>query len=295
MTGTNLIKFLKCIDIISRPQGATLEEIGDHLGVNRRSVYRMIEIIQELGFPLVDEKEPFERKKHWKLLDTFQKKLPNMTIPSIQFTLTEIIGLYFLKGTEHVGQGMMLPMATKDVFRKIEMFLPAGLLPKLDKIRTLFVPTAKFIKDYSGMDETIDILTSAIITQKTCLTSYHSFHDDQMRKMQIDPLHVFERDGGLYLFARIITYGDTRVLAIERIKEITKTEDSFQYPQNFNPEERLRSAFNITMDDPVDVRIRFTPSQARYIKERCWADKQTIQEMADGSVILSMKTSGWWV
>jgi predicted DNA-binding transcriptional regulator YafY len=294
MVGKNLIKFLKCIDILSRPQGAGIEEIGEYLEIERRSVYRMLDLVNELGFPVVDEKEPLGRKKQWKLLDSFQKKLPNMTVPAIQFTLAEMIGLYFLKGAENVGQGTTLTAATQDAFRKIELFLPAGLLPKLDKIRTLFVPTAKFAKDYSGFDEIIDTLSSAMISQKTCLVTYHSFHDDQQRKMQIDPLHFFERDGGLYLFVRTTAYGDIRILAVERIKELVKTEDAFVYPEGFDPEERLRSAFNITMDDPIEVRIRFSSGQARYIRERRWADQQIIEDEDDGSVILTLQTSGWW-
>jgi len=294
MIGANLIKSLKCIDIVSRPQDASLEEIGEYLGVDRRSVYRMLDLVNELGFPLMDEKEPLGRKKRWKLLDTFQKKLPNMTIPAIQFTMAEMIGLYFLKGAENMGQGTTLTAATQNAFRKIELFLPAGLLPKLDKIRTLFVPTAKFAKDYSGMDEIIDTLSSAMITQKTCQVMYHSFHNDQVRKIQIDPLHFFERDGGLYLFVRTTAYDDIRVLAVERIKELARTEDSFIYPDDFYPEEKLRSAFNVTMDDPIKVRIRFSPDQARYIRERHWADEQVIEEEADGSVIISLQTSGWW-
>lgn len=294
MVGANLIKFLKCINILSRPQGASIEEIGEHLGVDRRSVYRMLDLVNELGFPVVDEKEPLGRKKQWKLLDSYQKKLPNMTVPAIQFTLAEMIGLYFLKGTENVGQGTTLTAATQDAFRKIELFLPAGLLPKLDKIRTLFVSSAKFAKDYSGFSEIIDTLSSAMIAQKNCLVTYHSFHDDQQRQMQIDPLHFFERDGGLYLFVRTTAYGDIRVLAVERIKELVKTEDAFVYPEGFDPVERLRSAFNITMDDPIEVRIRFSAGQARYIMERQWADQQMIEEEDDGSVILTLQTSGWW-
>ena len=294
MVGANLLKFLKCIDIVSRPQGATIEEISEHLEVDRRSVYRMLDLVHELGFPLMDEKEPFERKKRWKLLEDFQKKLPNMTVPAIQFTMAEIIGLYFLKGAENMGQGTGLIEATQGAFRKIEMFFPTGLLTKLDKIRTLFIPAAKFTKDYSEMGEIIDTLSEAMIKQKTCLVNYHSFHDDKVRNYQIDPLHFFERDGGLYCFVRITAYGDIRVLAVERIKELTKFEDTFTYPNDFNPEERLRSAFNITMDDPIFVRIRFSPDQARYIRERRWADEQMLEDESDGSVILALHTSGWW-
>ncbi|MEA1901703.1 MAG: WYL domain-containing protein, partial [Thermodesulfobacteriota bacterium] len=38
----------------------------------------------------------------------------------------------------------------------------------------------------------------------------------------------------------------------------------------------------------------FSADQARYIKERKWSKTQKIKKQDDGSVILSMKTSGWW-
>jgi len=38
----------------------------------------------------------------------------------------------------------------------------------------------------------------------------------------------------------------------------------------------------------------FSAEVARYIKERRWAKVQTIIDEADGSVVLELKTSGWY-
>ena len=40
------------------------------------------------------------------------------------------------------------------------------------------------------------------------------------------------------------------------------------------------------------VEIRFSASQARYIRERTWAIDQQILDQEDGSIILKMETSG---
>jgi predicted DNA-binding transcriptional regulator YafY len=56
----------------------------------------------------------------------------------------------------------------------------------------------------------------------------------------------------------------------------------------------LESAFDIVYGDPVKVRIWFSANQARYINERKWSRNQEIVDQEDGSIILSMKTSGWW-
>ncbi len=57
MRGKNLIKLLKAIELLSKKEGTTIEEMADHLEVDRRSVYRMINLVEELGFPIYDDQE----------------------------------------------------------------------------------------------------------------------------------------------------------------------------------------------------------------------------------------------
>lgn len=76
--------------------------------------------------------------------------------------------------------------------------------------------------------------------------------------------------------------------------EITRTGAAFKYPENFDPEDLLELAFDIVYENPIDVKIWFSADQARYIKERKWSKTQKIKDQKDGSIILSMHTSGRW-
>ena len=67
MRGRNLIKLLKALELFSKPEGTTIEEMAEHLEVDRRSVYRLISLSEELGFPIYDEKIPLEKDKRWVL------------------------------------------------------------------------------------------------------------------------------------------------------------------------------------------------------------------------------------
>jgi len=294
MRGKNLIKLLRALELLSKPAGTTIEEMAENLEFDRRSVYRMINVIEELGFPIYDDKVPFEKEKRWKLEESYLKKLPNIKIPDVNLTLPEIISLYFLKGESSLFKGTEIDKHTKSAFGKLSLFVPKDAFSKLNKIKALFVSTSKFAKDYSGREEIIDQLMDAMLKRETCYVKYHSFYDDKIKDFKIDPLNFFENDGGLYLFVKATTFGDILTLAVERIQEITKTGSSFKYPRDFDPEELLESAFDIVYEEPIDVKIWFSADQARYIKERKWSKTQKIEDQKDGSIILSMSTSGWW-
>ncbi len=294
MRGKNLIKLLRALELFSKPEGTTIEEISEHLGIDRRSVYRVINLVEELGFPIYDEEIPLEKSKRWKLEESYLKKLPNMKLPDVKLSISEIMSLYLLKSESVLYKGTEIYKHINSAFEKISLFAPKDLFTQLKKISALFVPSSKFRKDYAGKEKIIEQLMDAMLQKKTCYVKYHSFYEDRIKNFKIDPLHFFENDGGLYIFVNATSFGDILTLAVERIQEIRDAGSCFEYPKNFNPEELLESAFDLVYGDPVEVKIWFSAHQARYIKERMWSKTQQIENQEDGSIILSMKTSGQW-
>ena len=294
MRGSNLIKLLKTLDLLGKPEGTTMEDMQEVLGIDRRSAYRQMQLVQDLGFPLYDDKVPFEKRKRWKLDGDYLKKLPNIKIPNVDLSLSEIMALYLLKGEGRMYKGTEIETAINTAFGKMEMFVPNGLYDNLKKIKTLFTSSSKFAKDYSGKEEIIETLADAMLKNKVCWIKYHSFYDDKIKEFEMWPLNFFENDGGLYLYIGKEGSDQRRTLAVERIKELATLNKTFEYPGDFDPEEVLESAFDIVHDDPVEAKIWFSADQARYIKERKWAKDQKIIDQPDGSIILEVKTSGWW-
>lgn len=166
MRGKNLIKLLKALELFSKPGGTTIEEMAQHLEVDRRSVYRMINLVEELGFPIYDEEIPLARHKRWKLEETYLKKLPNMKLPDIKLTVSEIMSLYMLRSEGVLFKGTDIEKHISSAFEKISMFVPKNLFNQLNMIRALFVPSSKFAKDYSGKEFIIEQLMQAMLEKK---------------------------------------------------------------------------------------------------------------------------------
>ena len=293
MYGEQMVRMFRAVDLLSTPAGATKQELAEHLGVDKRTVERLLGLLQELNFPVYDEQDSLSGKKHWKLVDTYVMKLPNITLPDIRLTLPELISLYLIKGEAKLFHGTEIEKLADSAFGKISFFMPEGLSRQLEKIRTLFVPSSKFTKDYSGKEKIIDGLRRGMVEQKRCSVRYHSFSAGKKKNYEIDPLRFFESNGGLYVFVNFPKYGDIRILAVERIESLQVSNTPFQYPDHFDPESILSSAFGIIFDKPIQVKVRFSREVAPYITERTWAPNQTITENEDASVLLEMETLGW--
>lgn len=295
MRGRILKKVLDAVNLLSQPAGTTISSLCENLDIDKRQAYRVIETLQ-FDWKLVIEKDksiPGGEVRYY-LNKEYCKRLLDMKVLDLNLSLSEIIALYFLKDHLRLYKGTDIEAHIERAFAKLDVFVPEGLGDKLEKVKSLLIADKKFVKDYSEKDEIIDSLTSAIMQQKTCSVEYHSFIDDQVKTFHIDPLTFLESKGGMYLFVRLTKYDDIRLLAVERIKNLSATRDDYKYPDEFDPEALLESAFGLIYDDPITVKIKFSASQARYIQERQWAKDQKIEKQKDGSIILSMNTSGWF-
>jgi len=87
---TNSIKFLNAINLLANPAGTTLRELEYHLDISRRTAFRLLDALEELGFPIVDGQQRPRSEKTYRLIDSYVLKLPNMSIPNPGFTQPEL-------------------------------------------------------------------------------------------------------------------------------------------------------------------------------------------------------------
>ena len=88
---SNTIKFLKAVNLLASPNGATVVKLADSLDISRRSVFRLLRTLDELGFPLTDDKPQCKGEKTYRFASSYVIKLPNIAIPDPRLSKEELI------------------------------------------------------------------------------------------------------------------------------------------------------------------------------------------------------------
>ena len=288
-----LVSVIKAIRMLSRPGGASNEELCEELGVGIRTVQRIKKTLQSrelLNLPMFEGGLSPEGHQRMHIPNTGTLILPRLD--KIGLNMPELMALYILRGVAGIYKGSSIMEDIDSAFEKIGALISPQSRAMLERYSRLFVVAPKSAKNYAASDEVIDEIASCILDQKVCQITYHAFVDGTIKEYPVNPLHFFEHVGGLYLLAEITKYSALRTLAVERISKAEMTDEPYIYPKHFDPEQFLSSAFTLYFGEPESFRIRFSKDQARYIAERQWAASQQIVEQADGSIILTMETSG---
>ena len=72
------------------PSWYTKSGKGSELEVDRRTAYRIRETLEELGFPLYDDTSSLDGKKRYRFEESYLQKLPNMKVPELNLSLSEL-------------------------------------------------------------------------------------------------------------------------------------------------------------------------------------------------------------
>jgi predicted DNA-binding transcriptional regulator YafY len=286
MRNAEVIRQWKILKRIEAGRYTTSAEMAAEHGVTERTIRRDLEALQEAGFPLYDDRQ--DGRKVWRLVEGYKQRLTQT------FTLSELSALFFSKNLMSFLGGAPFARDVESAFAKIQEALPEKSLPYLGRIQELFSARPDPWKDYSKKRDVISYLIDATLHQRRARIEYFSFHSRKTKTYRVDPYRLVYWHGGLYLYARAEEYNEVRTFAVERIEKIEVLDESFEVPADFNVSEYGRSAFGIAGGRPEAVELAFDAEMAGYIRERVWHESQSLEEGADGAVVLRLNVAPGW-
>ena len=210
--------------------------------------------------------------------------------PTLQLTEGELFALCVAEKALEQYRGTSFEKPLLSALRKMEQSLPdtisinLGELGKAISFRTRAEPILNL--------EIFDALAKATAQRQQLELDYRKAGSTTSEKRLVDPCHLANINGEWFLFAFDHLRKDIRTFVPARIKSATPTGKTFQRPQGFSLEKRLRNSFGVhSGKGQYDVVLRFSPKVADYIREKRWHDSQALRELKGGGVELRLKLS----
>jgi len=273
----NLLKILQ-----SYHYGVGVEELAERLHYTVRTVKRDLSVLQQAGFPISFEQRD-RGKRAWKLAPHFLER------GELILSVTEMVSLYLSRQLLAPLVGTQFGDGVAKAIEKIKALLPKNALGHFDSLDEALLVKIMPRHDYSRQDKEIRIINQAIAENRTLRIQYESAHTGNVYDWMCDPLGIALFGVGLYCVARIEEVAEVRPLKVDRIREISLTDQFFMRPADFSLQDYLNNSFGIFApgkDGPVSVEVRFDNWAATSVRELQWHPSQKILS-DDGSSLLA--------
>jgi proteasome accessory factor B len=272
------------IRLLEVRRGMTLDDLAEECGVDRRTIHRDLNAVEEAGYPITSEWQ--EGKKVYSFLTK------SRNIPPITFTLNQLMSLYLLRSLGVHLTGTPFLTEIDDLFRNITSVLPDRYAAHLERIARVSLPLLHGARDYSSSATYMESLQRALLHQYRIRLAYAKKGIGESETYEVDPYTLVFHKGGMYLLGLAHNRNGMRLFALERIRGIEVTRQRFEIPEGYQPETHFDSAFGLIRDNTMKVRVRFSPEVAHTIKERIWRPGQQIKTGSDGRVTLEFEAAG---
>ncbi|HJR57753.1 MAG TPA: WYL domain-containing protein [Vicinamibacterales bacterium] len=264
----------------------TIDDLAARTGVTTRTIRRDLEALQTAGFPLYDETH--DGKKFWTLEQKAFRRLDDTG-----FTLAELSALYFSRTLVECLSGTPFERDVRSAFEKLSAALTPGMRQFLDRM-----PLVMQAKPEPGAQaaaprtKEVAQLVEATMQHRRVTMRYHSFSSNREKTYVFEPYRLLFGQGGLYVIGMVPEYGTLRTFAVDRIEQLSLTEERFE-PLEL-PDDAFAHSLGVNQGTPERVEIVFGPTIARYIRERVWHPSQEVADEAGGGLRLTLRVVNDW-
>jgi proteasome accessory factor B len=174
--------------------------------------------------------------------------------------------------------------------RKMEQSLPDTISLNLAEVEQTisFRTRAEPILDL----EIFDALAKATAHRQQLELVYRKPGSRQTEPRLVDPYHLANINGEWFLFAWDHSRKDIRTFVPARMQSAKPTGRTFERPQKFSLEKRLRGSFGVhSGEGKFEVVLRFNSRVADFIREKKWHESQQLRELRNGGVELRFQLS----
>ena len=215
---------------------------------------------------------------------------PNWRLPALTITESELFALTLASDVLVAYRNSPLYEKLSRVFDKLAALLPEKVTIPATWLEHKF---SVFHTATSRIDpETWKVVLGALRENRSIVFGYTAVGYTTAADKIADPYHCIGHHGEWYLIGHDHMKADLRIYALSRMTAPRLGKGTFEVPEDFDPATHVDRYFGINLDTQVyQVRIRFDPHLAFYIRERQWHENQELIDLPDGGVELRFTTN----
>ena len=262
--------------LYNAPQGMRAVELAERCGVDRRTVYRDIDALGEIGVPIWQDGARYgiDRESY---------------LSTVRLNLNEAIALYFAvrllahhsdEHNPHVVAALS-KLASSLPDSTISQHISRAAEAIRDKpLRTIYI-------------RALEAITRAWADRRQVRLHYRSASGELTERI-VSPyfLEASRSEPASYVIGHDELRDAIRTFKIERVVRAELLEATYTIPADFDPYQFLASSWSVMNEREVEVHLRFTPAVAERVRESVWHHSQRIDDLADSGCELRVLVGG---
>jgi proteasome accessory factor B len=262
--------------LYNTPGGLRVSDLAEDCGVARRTIYRDLMALHEMGVPVWEERGRFgiDRAAY---------------LSTVRLNLNEAIALYFAARllTHHSDEHNPHIVSALD---KLAAGLPDQTI-SAHIARAAGVVRTRPMR--SGYIQNLEVLTRAWADRRLVLLRYRAPNRDSTER-EVAPyfVEVSRSTPAAYVIGFDRLRDAIRTFKIERIERAELLAEHYTIPDDFDPYAFLASAWGVMDDAEVSIHLRFSAEAAPRVRESVWHSSQRLVEREGGGCDLLMTIGG---
>jgi predicted DNA-binding transcriptional regulator YafY len=291
MNLTRIHRLLNLLSLLQAGKGFNVEGLAQECGVNRRTVFRDLDLLRVSGVPVRYDEE----RQHYLLQG-------NSYLPTANFTTEEALSLIVL--CHELGNQAGLPFlsSARSAAVKLESTLPGRLRDQLRELTSALAIQSPPRNPLEGKQTLYEQLREALANRRSVRIRYQSLHEGQEIRTKLQPYRLFFSRRSWYVAGRSSLHRATRTFNLSRVTEIEPLNERYRIPRGFTVERFLRNAWHLIPEPGPDwnIVVRFSKMVAPNVAEVHWHKTQQLRWNDDGTLDFCVTVSGlneisWWI
>jgi len=261
--------------LYTHPKGLTSRELARLCGVSVRTIQRDLMALQsELKVPLA------QNGNYYSILESY-------VLPPVSLSLYEAMSAFLvlrlaLRQTDKENPHI------KSTLTKIAALLPP---PLAKDIQATIASVKKSVED-PDRTRIFEHVALAWTARRQMKISYQSLRSDEIKEWLLEPYFVEMTGIGYssYVIGHAVREGKQGIITfkLDRIRQAEVLDTSFEIPMDFDISRLLSSSWGVIWGKETRVKLKFSSTVSRRVKESIWHPSQHLEDLPDGGVLMTL-------